>query len=322
MLYSVYGLYLDADPPIPGLPTAEALHVPDVVFRLQNVEEPDTGRTRAVETHWYRSEWTVDGTGEPGLQIHKSMTDGSFRFHFADGIEFIIDAAGSHVLGRMPSTATLGDVATYLTGPVLGCLLRLRGIVSLHASAVDIGGRAVVFVGDAGAGKSTTAAMFARRGYKVITEDIAALSRAGGGLVVRSGLCDVALRPDATAYLYGSAEALPRFTGSWEKRRLDLIATAAFAGRAVPVGAVYLLTNHTGIAGAPCLRPVSSGAAMVELIANVYGNRLFHDELRVRELDLVHELVAAVPVKEAATGAESTLLEQFCDVLLDDVRAS
>jgi len=58
--------------------------------------------------------------------------------------------------------------------PVLGLLLRCKGVTCLHASAVSFGEHSVAFVGPAGAGKSTTAATFARQGYGVISDDIAA----------------------------------------------------------------------------------------------------------------------------------------------------
>ena len=61
---------------------------------------------------------------------------------------------------------------------------------------------------------------------------------------------------------------------------------------------------------------------MVELLANVYGNRLFHDELRLRELDTLQHIVNNVPVKVAATGAQAHLIPRFCEVLLDDLHRS
>ena len=57
---------------------------------------------------------------------------------------------------------------------------------------------------------------------------------------------------------------------------------------------------------------------MVELLANVYGNRLFHRELRLYELDLVHHVVSTVPVK-VADRVRGASIEEFCEVLLNDV---
>jgi hypothetical protein len=120
------------------------------------------------------------------------------------------------------------------------------GVIALHASAVDVGDKAILLVGDACAGKSTTAVMFARLGCRIVTEDVAPLLIEGRTIAVRSGCTDVALRPDAVKYLYGSADALPRFSENWEKRRLDIAATGVFSHRSLPVAAIYMLTNHSG----------------------------------------------------------------------------
>jgi hypothetical protein len=136
---------------------------------------------------------------------------------------------------------------------------------------------------------------------------------------VRAGCAEIALRPDAVAVMYGSAEALPLFSDSWQKRRLDLSETRKFSACSTPVGGVYMLTNQPGHRDAPYVEPMSSGDAMAELLANVYGNRLFHEQLRMRELDVVHRLASAVPVRAAITGAEPRLIGRFCETLLADL---
>ncbi len=50
-------------------------------------------------------------------------------------------------------------------GPGHGLLLHLRGMLVLHASAIGVGDQAVVFMGDKGAGKSTTAAAMIAAGH-------------------------------------------------------------------------------------------------------------------------------------------------------------
>lgn len=318
MRYSAFGLTLELDRPIPTLAPCEPDAPPDVVCELQLVDQPSAFVEPAGQP-WYESEWRDDATGAPGLVIYQCR--GAFIVRYSDGTEFTVSDSGDRVVGRYSPTCDPADVVCYLMGPVIGFLLRLRGVVSLHASAIQVGGTAVALVGDACAGKSTTAAQFARMGYRVVTEDIAALSLDAGAIAVRSGCAEVALRPDAVALLFGSADALPRFSESWEKRRLDLAATGAFEPGSVPLGAIYLLTNRRTPSG-PNIEDISSGQAIVELLANVYGNRLLHRELRLRELDTIHHVAGAVPVKVATTGGEGQLLERFCNVILEDVRPS
>ena len=318
MRYCIYGLTLESDLPLRAAAPAAGRPI-DVTFTMEPLTGSAPGTRSPGEAFWYQSDWVDDRSGAPGLVIYRSLHTGAFRIRYSDGVEFLIDADGRHIAGRVPSDAGLSDVACYVTGPVLGFVLRLRGVIALHASAVEVAGRAILLVGDARAGKSTAAAVLATMGCKVITEDIAALSIEQETVSVREGCPEIALRPDAVAQLFGSAEALPRFSDTWEKRRLDLTEMGAFSSGTVRLGGVYMLTNTDSVPNAPCITALSTGGAMVELLANVYGNRLFHDELRMRELDTVHRVVRSVPVRVAATGAEQRLIGRFCEVLLDDL---
>jgi hypothetical protein len=68
---------------------------------------------------------------------------------------------------------------------VQGLLRDLAGQLAVHASAVAIDGRAVLFVGEGGAGKSTAAAeMCLRHGAQMLADDAALLEVGPGGVSV------------------------------------------------------------------------------------------------------------------------------------------
>ncbi len=71
----------------------------------------------------------------------------------------------------MPEPKDSGDRGWYLRqmAPVFGATL---GHLVLHASAVQIGGVVVAFVGASGAGKSTTARFFAENGFESVADDL------------------------------------------------------------------------------------------------------------------------------------------------------
>ncbi len=117
---------------------------------------------------------------------------------------------------------TIEDAATYLLGPVLGLFLRLRGVTCLHASAVAFGGQAVAFVGSEGAGKSTTAAALALRGHAILSDDVVALAEHDGAFFVHPAYPYLCLWPESVESIYGSADALPRFSANYDKRCLSL----------------------------------------------------------------------------------------------------
>jgi hypothetical protein len=84
--YSVYGLCLDIEPPLPGLVPVLDDRSPDVIVRLRVIRDDEHPDSPPLETLWYHSDWRADSTGEPGLKIFRSPTDGSFTLRYADGM--------------------------------------------------------------------------------------------------------------------------------------------------------------------------------------------------------------------------------------------
>jgi hypothetical protein len=83
---------------------------------------------------------------------------------------------GRDIVVAPESEADPDDVPVFLLGTVFGILLHQREQIVLHASAVEVKGKAIVFCGASGAGKSTLAAALAHRGYPVVTDDVCGLS--------------------------------------------------------------------------------------------------------------------------------------------------
>jgi hypothetical protein len=125
--------------------------------------------------------------GHPTLRVGVVADGAYFVLVYGDGVRFAVDRSGREVWMDWPETSSLEDAATYLMGPVMGFVLRLRGLVSLHASAIAVGDRAIALVGEGGAGKSTTAAAFACLGYAVLSEDLVPLADQGNRFFVQPG---------------------------------------------------------------------------------------------------------------------------------------
>jgi hypothetical protein len=67
-------------------------------------------------------------------------------------------------------------IRLYLLGSCMGAILLQKKVLPLHGSAVVINGKAYGFIGESGAGKSTLALAFSNKGYKILTDDIIAIS--------------------------------------------------------------------------------------------------------------------------------------------------
>lgn len=314
--YSVFGLAVQADRGIPGLRQTSAARRVDV--RIETRVEPWPERQRDEELI-HESPY-LNREGNPQLRVWRAGSGAAYRFCYDDGAEFLVGRAGDRVAGRWPRALSIDDVGPYIVGPVLGFVLRLRGVVCLHASAVEIAGRAVAIVGPAGAGKSTTAAAFARRGRSVISDDVVALEDNGDGYTVYPAYPWLRLWSPSVEALFGSREALPRIAPNdphWDKRFLDLSAGSYdFSARPVPLGALYLLAPRES--APPRLREERRSQLLMALVANTYVNYLLDRQQRGAEFDLLGRLVRRVPVGVVVPGGELDGLAELCDLIEGD----
>jgi hypothetical protein len=325
--YWVYGLGLVTDRPIPGLTPVDGLTAPDVEVSLGGgPHRIDHCRNQALSLQYVSA--NRDARGEPILRVWVDEGDGSFRLRYRDGVEFGVDQRGTRVWASGPEGAIPEYLAVYLLGPVLGFVLRLRGIICLHASAVMVGNRALAFVGSPGAGKSTLAAAFALSGYPVLGDDVLPLREADGLFLAGPGTPRLCLWPDAVAHLYGSPEVLPRLIPensldpNWDKRCLDLTREGyRFQSGPLPLAACYHLDGHGEYAGQTRISPLSPGEAMMVLTANTYRNELLDRPLRAGEFEMLGRLTARVPVRRVVSRSGAAYLSELCEAILQDCQS-
>jgi len=118
---------------------------------------------------------------------HVVLDDGSVYMKSSDVFEANISANGRTAICRM-----LGDVEqrafeANLLNFVVSASLTLRGEETLHATVLEMDGRAVGLLGQSGAGKSTLAAYLISRGADLITDDMLRVSFTGDTILAHPG---------------------------------------------------------------------------------------------------------------------------------------
>lgn len=315
-LYSIFGLQLYSNRPIPALIASPATVEVDIWVDLAGPRLNDV--SEAPLQRFYVSP-DRDGGGQPVLTVWKPANGAYFRLCYIDGTEFLVDRRGTCIQAAWPDAVTLDDTLTYLLGPVLGFVLRLRGITCLHASAVVIDDHAIAFVGPAGAGKSTTGAAFAGRGYAVLSDDIVALWDQNNTFLVQPAYPRVHLWLASVQALYGPLDALSRLTPTWEKRYLDLTLNGyRFQRQALPLAAIYILDKRCPNPATPFVEALPAHAGLITLIANTYASSLLDHAMRAQEFELLSRLAARVPVRWVHPHANPAHLSGLLDSILDD----
>jgi hypothetical protein len=104
---------------------------------------------------------------------------GAYILRYASVCDFLVSADLRHVVVRIVEGADPEMVSVFTAGAVPAFALIMGGEAVLHASAVDVGGRVVAFVGQSGMGKSTMAALVCAAGGRLVTDDVLRLETTG-----------------------------------------------------------------------------------------------------------------------------------------------
>jgi hypothetical protein len=296
--YRLYGLAVEADRALPGLHPEPSGAPADLLVWLGHV--PVDSFSTAPEEPWYVSPREAGDDG-PSLVVHRTADGGAYRLRYADGIEFRVDAKGTRVACTWPAGQTLEDAAIYLLGSICGLVLRLRGVPSLHASAVALSGGAAAVCGPPQSGKSTTAAAFAARGLALLADDIVPLLGRDDGVHVQPAYPHLRLWPDVLPALYGDGADLPPLSPNWEKRYLSL--DDAFHASPLPLRAVYVLTGRD-TTNVPRFEAAASVDAVMQLIANAYMGWFPHSAAQARELAILARVARTIPVVRVTPHAD------------------
>jgi hypothetical protein len=317
----LYGLQLEANIQIPGLLPQLKPEEADVRIHLKNPEGFPTLIYSDVPEFVYVSP-NIDEAGRPVVRVAKFGAGVYFVFQYSDGPRFVVDGKGQEIWADWPDqNYTVEDATTYLIGPVIGFVLRLRGALLLHASAVTLGDRAIALMGGPGVGKSTTAAEFARLGHAVLSDDLAALRESGDRFLVQPGYPRVNLWPDSVQSVLGAENSLPCICPSWDKRFIALGRDGMrFERTALPLSAIYILGKRETELTAPVIKEMEGSAALVDLVKNTYVNYLLDSEMRRNEFSALSRLLAKIPVRSVKPSADPTLLPVMCNAISADAK--
>jgi len=113
--------------------------------------------------------------------------------------DLAIDAGLGNMTVHRDPDAPVGLESVVLGGMGLATVLMLRGHLLLHASAVEVAGRAVAVVGQSGRGKSTVATLLCASGARMVTDDVLRVDLDEGRPAARLGSTEARLRDAARA---------------------------------------------------------------------------------------------------------------------------
>lgn len=239
--YFAYGLGICSALPIPEFLPAE--HPCDVTIEVERdcrLEDCLPGEVLAQSM---------------ALKLNRSEA----TFYFNDIGAFLI-SNGCKIKLIPAQDACERRIRLALVGTVMAILLYQRGFLVLHASAVEINGGAVAFLGVSGQGKSSTAAAFQAHGYDFLTDDVAPVTLSQSVATIAPGFPQMKLSPETAAALDYDFESLRRLYVDDKKRGYRPIQN--FAQLPSPILRIYVLADDPEFG----IEPLSPKESVMELV--------------------------------------------------------
>jgi hypothetical protein len=194
--------------------------------------------------------------------------------------DFVVDGEAGTV-DAAPSDAADELWEHRMVATAFPLLAAERGDTVAHAAAVEVDGRAVVFVGPPRRGKSTLAAAAASVGYRVLAEDGAAIELLPAGALVWPGPTGIRAAAQVMSSLGLSRD------GGGERKRTHFLPEVRHADVPVPLGALVVLGERGAAASLTRLEPAAAVPSIVPSLIFGGSDRLgeaFRGAARIAEL--------------------------------------
>ena len=224
-----------AELPLPELPPSQG-RVDDHCPMVQVVAEDPAG-------------WPPLAPG-PHDTPFVQMARGDLRLTVEEIGRFRVSGGATIAWSREHGSVSDQDLRTFLLGSAVGALLIQRGMLVLHGNALEKDGRAIVCLGHSGDGKSTLAYALMQRGWRLLADDLVAITPDG---LVLPGIPRIKLWHDAAKAFGLDPGALPPIRQGMHKYLL-MGQEIRRAEQPTPLSALYRIQQRR-----PNDRPASAG---------------------------------------------------------------
>ena len=308
--YSIYGLALKSSREIKLL----------IPIKLDKIE---------LNVSWFPtqdysddSKWvqiiTPDLKNRKGITFFESISDSSVKYkvNFKNSFGelcFILENTKNKLSIIYPFIMPESDLDSFFVGAILGAVLRLKGVLCLHSSVINIEGKAVLVMGKKRSGKSTTAAYFAKIGYEVIADDLAAISIKNEVFYVESGYTKIRLRPKSYDFFYLDCQIKTHLVYTDRDSRYVDIENKS-KNEPLQIAAIFHLRQIEK--SEPKIKEYKQIEKIIHLNGNTFGNYVIQPNLRKNEFRLLNLIAQDIPVYELETTNNLFFLPKQCEKII------
>lgn len=305
-LYSVYAQTLESNTALPSLVATRASRV-DFCFAWKPPRL--CAPTRVTWIHHWRH---PDG----GEWLHAARAGKGYLLRLERSADFWLSRDGLEIRG-VPFRVLSAELLDHLLiNHILPFALVPRGLLVFHASGSCLGEKAALFLGGAGTGKSTLAAILLARGYAPLADDCAVVDGRDEALRVLPSPPTLRLWPEVKKAVLGEARHSSWVSG---KHTVRLEATQSFPAATTVLSRIYVLTPDRDSSAAPAIESLLGPQALIELIRHSYRLDFSDHSQLTHQFEKLSDLAESVRVSRLTFVPSVEGMAGAADLVLSDL---
>jgi hypothetical protein len=312
--YRVYGITLASDFPF-RTPLAPVEALPDITFTRVSAS-PNIGSWQDEEPI-FESQYRTDG-GE--AQVKLCRWDDCQVFRHTGVADYFVWS--DRIVCHQHDAAATDVVELYFLSLLTGFWLESRGTLVLHASAVSVNERAVVFLATNTGGKTSLSTSLMKAGHPLLTDDLLAVSVLEEAAVGHPGFPQMRMWPDLADHFLGGHARLPQVLPNTDKRRVTVQAEGlgSFCTADRPLARLYLPVRVDDPEARIRVEPIPPQKALIELVRESFlGTVLEKAGLHRERFARLASLARHVPMARLVYPSGLDRLPEVRDAILDDL---
>lgn len=209
-------------------------------------------------------------------------------------------------------------------GIVLSYWLESQGILALHASAVNINGKAISFLSSNKGGKTSIAASLMQKGYPLITDDILPLDITEDGILCRSGYPTMRMWPEEAEYFLGDSKNIPLVHPELSKKRVFVGSNdfGSFFSKLSELSSIYIPKRSHETTTEIKIKTLPPVEGFLELVKHSFTPYLVEavgwQQIRLQKFT---QIIKEIPVKNLIYPHGYEHLPKLCESILNDIQS-
>lgn len=289
--YKAFGLNIHSEIFLPELAVEESSKY-DLIIRFGNFNE-------------FSGETIVEGE-------NFRLTENSIYRFWEDIGKFKI-TCGNEIIIKPASGVNDVLFRSFILGTVMTSLLYQRGLFVLHASAVNVNGEVVAFLGNKGYGKSSTAMTFYKAGYPIIADDYITIKPNSVPLVYPGF---PSLRLSYKSRDHGDFSRDRVYYKDIEIDKIHVPADSNFSLDKMPLKKLYVLKRGNQFK----IREFKPQEALMKLVENTFGISRFKKPDFVDNLKQCSSLLDHVDISLLEVPDSLEELQKIVDLIKKDIK--